>query len=127
MGEAADLFRGVPVVPDLFAEPLPYSPTYLDGSARPEGGCRTPPFLRAVFDVTVAARAVASALFLHAWSAFHLDPDTTVLPLHWSDADYRIDADESAVLDVFERAAAPRARGPLFTEALRVAAQRMVC
>ena len=80
------------VGPDLVAEPLPY----LEESGRSEGGYGTPPFLRAIFDATAAARAVAPPRpeieFLHAWSAFHLDPDTTAASsTDSSDSDYRID------------------------------------
>ena len=101
-------FRGVPVGRDLFAE----APPYRDASGRLPRMYGTPRFLRAIFDATAAARAVAPARpeieFLHAWSAFHLDPDTTgVSSSSWQDPDYRIDVDESAVLEVFDRAATP--------------------
>jgi hypothetical protein len=62
---AVDLFRAAPADPDLFAQPLPY----IGPAARSESRYGTPPFLRAVFDATAAARAVAPARteieFLH--------------------------------------------------------------
>ena len=124
--DAVDLFRGAPVGPDLFAEPLPY----VDEVAGPESRYGTPPFLRAVFDATAAARAVAPPRpeieFLHAWSAFHLDPDTTVATAtHWSDAEYRIDIDEAALLEVFDRAADLAPGDPLFAEVRQVVVDRM--
>ena len=123
--DAAALFRDTPVGPDLFAEPLPY----VDESARSESRYGTPPFMRAVFDATAAARAVAPALpeieFLHAWSAFHLDPDTTpASSTARGDLEYRIDVDEAALLEVFDRAASLAPGDPLFAEARRVAADR---
>ena len=123
--EAVDLFRDTPVGPDLFAERLPAR----GRSAGSESRYGTPPFLRAIFDATAAARAVAPARaeieFLHAWSAFHLDPDTTVASsTHWSDPDYRIDVDESAVLEVFDRAAALAPGDRLFEEVRRVVTER---
>ena len=70
--DAVDIFRHEPVVPDFFATPPPYMEDYmLDGDS-----FVPPPFLRAVFDATAAARGVAPALpeieFLHGWSAYHL-------------------------------------------------------
>ena len=87
-------------------------------------------FLRAIFDATAAARAVAPARpeieFLHAWSAFHLDPDTAVAPsTSRRDARYRIDVDESALLEVFDRAATLAPDEPLYTETRRVVAERL--
>ena len=125
--EAVDLFRRAPVGPDLFAEPLPY----IAAADRSESWYGTPPFLRAIFDATAAARAVAPARaeieFLHAWSAFHLDPDTTVASsTHWSDPDYRIDVDNAAVLEVFDRAAALAPGDPLFTAVGRAVGDRGV-
>ena len=124
--EAVGLFRDTTVGPDLFAGPLPY----LEGAAGSRGGYGTPPFLRAIFDATAAARAVAPALaeieFLHAWSAFHLDPDTTGIPsTSWDDSDYRIDVDESALLEVFDRAATLAPDDPLYAETRRVVAERL--
>ena len=123
--DAVGLFRDIPVGPDLFAE----APPYMDASAPSRGLYGTPPFMRAIFDATAAARAVAPARpeveFLHAWSAFHLDADTTVAPsTSRRDADYRIDVDESAMLEVFDRAAALAPGDPLFAEARRLAAER---
>ena len=96
--DAVGFFRDIPVGPDLFVE----APPYMDAAAPSWGRYGIPPFMRAIFDATAAARAVAPARpevgFLHAWSAFHLDPDTTAASsTSWSDADYRIDVDESAV------------------------------
>ena len=122
--DAVDLFRGAPVGPDLFAEPLPYS----GEAARAASRYGTPPFLRAVFDATAAARAVAPARaeieFLHAWSALHLDPDTTVAPLHRRGARYRVDVDEVVVLETLDRASTLAPGDSFFAEAWRVAADR---
>ena len=121
---AVDLFRDAAAGPDLFA-----APPYRDASAASESGYGSPPFLRAIFDATAAARAVAPPRpeieFLHAWSAFHLAPDTTAASsASWRDGDYRIDVDDSAVLEVFERAAALAPGDPLFAEVRRIAAER---
>ena len=122
--DAVDLFRGTPAGLALFAEPLPY----IGEAARSESRYGTPPFLRAVFDATAAARAVAPARaeieFLHAWAALHLDPDTTVMALHWRDARYRVNVDEAAVLETLERAAALTPGDSFFAEAWRMAAER---
>ena len=84
--------------------------------------------MRAIFDATAAARAVAPARseieFLHAWSAFHLADTTGVPSTHRWDAEYRIDVDESAVLEVLDRGAALAPGDPLFGEARRVVAGR---
>ena len=106
-------------------------PPYTDASTASASGYGSPPFLRAIFDATAAARAVAPARpeieFLHAWSAFHLDPDN---PLARSssrmDPGFRIEADEAALLEVFDRAASLAPGDPLFAEALRVAGERLL-
>ena len=60
-------------------------------------------------------------------SAFHLDPDTTVATsTHWSDSDYRIDVDNAAVLEVFDRTAALAPGDPLFTAVGRAVGDRGV-
>ena len=115
--DAVALFRGAPADPDLFAQPLPYTD---------EVGA--PPFLRAIFDATAAARAVGPARaeieFLHAWSAFHLDPDTTVVAIDGRDAEYRVDVDEASVRETLARAAVLAPGDSFFAEASRVAANR---
>ena len=120
--DAVGLFRGAPAGPDMFAQPLPY----IDVSDRPESGYGSPPFLRAIFDATAAARAVtpprAEIEFLHAWSAFHLDPDTTIAAVDRRDAEYRVDVDEAAVLETLGRAAALAPGDSFFAQALRGAA-----
>ena len=117
--EAAGLFRDVPVGPDLFAEPLAYA----SESAGLQSGYGTPPFMRAIFDATAAARAVAPARseieFLHAWSAFHLADTTPALVTDRGDLEYLIDVDEAALLEVFDRAVALAPGDPLFAEARR--------
>ena len=124
--EAVDLFRDAPVGPDLFARTSPGQGT---GPRGQRAGTERRRSCGAIFDATAAARAVAPARaeieFLHAWSAFHLDPDTTVASsTHWSDPDYRIDVDESAVLEVFDRAAALAPSDRLFEEVRRVVTER---
>ena len=123
---AVDLFRDTAAGADLFA-----LPPYTDASTASASGYGSPPFLRAIFDATAAARAVAPARpeieFLHAWSAFHLDPGTTVAPsTSRRDARYRIDVDESALLEVFDRAATLAPDDPLYAEALRVVGERLL-
>ena len=124
--EAAGLFRDVPVGPDLFAEPLAYA----SESAGLQSGYGTPPFMRAIFDATAAARAVAPARseieFLHAWSAFHLADTTPALVTDRGDLEYLIDVDEAALSEVFDRAVALAPGDPLFAEARRVAIDRSV-
>ena len=105
---------------ELFAA-LPYR----GASAQSASGHGSPPFLRAIFDAAVAARTVAPARpeieLLHGWSAFHLDPETTVAhSTSRRDARYRIDVDEMALLEVFDRAATLAPDDPLYAEALRV-------
>ena len=122
---AVDLFRDAPAGPDLFA-----APPYRDASTQSRSGYGSPPFLRAIFDATAAARAVAPARpdieFLHAWSAFHLDPDTTGAPsTSRRDAGYRIDVDESVVFEVLDRAVALAPNDPLYAETRRVVAERL--
>ena len=121
---AVDLFRDAPAGPDLFAA-RPYGAD----SAESPNGYGAPPFLRAIFDATAAARAVAPPRpeieFLHAWSAFHLDPDTTAASsISWRDGDYQIDVDDRAVLEVFERAAALAPGDPLLAAVGRIAEAR---
>ena len=124
--DAVGLFRDSPIDSDLFAEALPY----MDASAPSRSMYGTPAFMRAIFDATAAARAVAPARpeieFLHGWSAFHLDPDTTRARLiSWTDAEFRIDVDEAAVLEVFDRASALAPGDALFAEARRVVEERL--
>ena len=112
----------------MLTAPLPFSSASLDTLGR-DG---PPALLRAVFDATAAARAVAPPRpgieFLHGWAAFHLDPDLAGPPRPNPPddadpaADYRIDADDAAVFEVLERAAALAPGDPLFAEARRAAA-----
>ena len=89
-----------------------------------------PALVRTVFDATAAARAVAPARpeieFLHAWAAWHLDPDLAGPPppdspsaADWA-SDYRIDVDPAAVVEVLKRAAALAPGDRLFVDALQV-------
>ena len=120
---AVDLFRGAPAGPDLFAEP-----PYVDEAARLDSPYGTPPFLRAIFDATVAARAVQPARaeieFLHAWSALHLDSGRTVAALGSRDVEYRVGVDEATLLKTLQRAAALAPGDVFFEEAWRVVADR---
>ena len=120
--DAVDLFRTEPVAPDFFATRPPSIPDI--------GSYGTPAYLEAVFGATAAARTVAPARaeieFLHAWAAFHLDPDTTTLDLRgdW----YRprlIDSDDATVLDGLDHAVRLAPDDPLFAEAQRLVADRM--
>ena len=121
--EAVDIFRHGSVLPDFFADPPPYPQ---------ENGYGSPPFLLAVFNATAKARRVAPARpeieFLHAWAAFHLDPDTTTLDRErdWWPNSYaeHIDSDDSVVLDALDRAVRLAPGDPLFAEAQRLVARR---
>ena len=68
-------FRASARRPDAFVG----SPPFPAASVRAMDPYGAPALVRAVFDATAAARAVAPARpeieFLHAWAAFHLDPD----------------------------------------------------
>ena len=121
--DAVDIFRHGSVLPDFFADPPPYPQ---------ENGYGSPPFLLAVFNATAEARRVAPARpeieFLHAWAAFHLDPDTTTLDRErdwWPNAYAElIDSDDSVVLDALDRAVRLAPGDPLFAEAQRLVARR---
>ena len=132
--EAVDLFRDAPVRPDLFAGP----PDYMHMVAA-RGMYGTPPFLKAIFDATTAARTVAPPRpeieFLHGWSAYHLqdwsdqldrtapaDPATESRYWDISWVRFPIDVDESAMLDALDRAVALAPDDPLFAEARRFVA-----
>ena len=123
--EAVDRFRRAPAGPEWFAE----TRSYFDGAARTGNEHGMPPFLRAIFDATSAARAVGPARaeieLLHAWSAFHLDRDTTSSPSHWSNARHRVAVEDAALLETLDRAAALAPRDALFTAARQAAAARM--
>ena len=122
--EAVDLFRDDPLLPDFFAAAPPDMPDV--------GWYGTPPYLGAIFSATAAARTVAPARaeieFLHAWAAFHLDPDTTTLDLqqwypgHWLAG--LIDSDDGTVLDALDRAVRLAPDDPLFVEAQRLVTDR---
>ena len=128
--EAVDLFRDAPVRPDLFADP----PDYMHMAASWMYG--TPPFLKAIFDATTAARTVAPPRpeieFLHGWSAYRLQDWSDWLDRgapsdpakYWHPSWYRfpIDVDESAVLEALDRAVALAPDDPLFAEARRFVA-----
>ena len=123
--EAAGRFRTLPGGPDVFTAPPPFPASSLRAMRR----YGAPPLLRAVFDATAAARAVAPPRpeieFLHASAAFHLDPD---LAPDADDlaadraADYRLDVDLEAVLEALDRAAALAPGDPLYADARRAAA-----
>ena len=120
--DAVDLFRNDPVAPDFFAARPPSIPDMASYG--------TPPYLGAVLSATSAARMVAPARaeieFLHAWAAFHLDPDTTTLDLRreWY-LPRLIDSDDATVLDVLERAVRLAPDDPLYAAAQRLVADRL--
>lgn len=115
--DAVDLFRTEPAAPDFFATRPPSIPDM--------GSYGTPAYLGAVFRATAAARTVAPARaeieFLHAWAAFHLDPDTTTLDLRrdWY-LPLLIDSDDATVLDGLDYAVRLAPDDPLFAEAQRL-------
>ena len=132
--EAVDLLRDAPVRADLFTDP----PGNMDTTAG-TGMYRTPPFLKAIFDATAAARTVAPARseveFLYGWSSHHLQGwsdwldhgaagDSAAEARDWHPTWYRfsIDADESAALEALDRAVALAPDDPLFAEARRLVA-----
>ena len=123
--EAVGRFRTPPGGPDVFTAPPPFPASSLRAMRR----YGAPPLLRAVFDATTAARAVVPPRpeieFLHAWAAFHRDPDLAgpARPARPGDADwfadYRIDADLPSALETLGHAAALAPDDPLYADAHR--------